>query len=1056
MLEAAGLSLPGAVPAAGLRLLEEGPAEKAAEGAASTATEEEPVATGAKAAAGEKPVETMAMDAGASNETGEGAKKEGGAAEEEEEEEFTPVDVGCGWMLLGSVAMTMVLFYLVNWKDDDIRRYSWGIISTTISIFTAVLIFSGVNDLYMAWLVNPLLGHRHGLYDFDRAALGFLLFGAFLVLLHTVVGFFSGAWKLNRTTVGRLVYKPVELPEAVWVIADPLRADYGTALDESEVRNHTGEKSIAFKDNMEVFVRKKHMAREARERRTKCWATLFAHMAGFAAINAGGDVQHVMIFKSSPLTSLGSVAITAVLFATQCSASVWSSHPAGCVVESIAPLKDCSAMAITVVSSGFVSVDGLDRARLVLLTYVSAIFRPPDSDEALEPYMPVTNHFICRITHLLGGLRRWQSAYLSWCAELCREEAEEAENDIFSLEPSLAVSFLLVQVIRFSVTGVLPGKLGDEGGEFRPVASQVLALYGVGVGFAVLTGLITYFAGHKGKIAELAQGTTAMGFAWCFLWATRWAALGWSVLEDASAGPATMEGRILIALVLSVAAIGVIFLLDTIEDLGSDNPRISKIIQNIINSLSILVGFTWEHCFDGGVEAVASTTFHPVLMKIIFTFLSALALILAIPMIVINGYDHSGLLAWPPAMKHGRVTSVDDHQVRTFFHHVEQALKSMEHIKPTVRIVKTGTGKVIIPAWRRYILVKVRGLTKLSGGYFLELLLRCLEIPLWLKPSWELIRQVLILADFQKERREATKERAWNRELVCWTRVAKKVPVAMAGGLAEPKQTVQRGEGVLLIELALRGGSKITMSSVLAPDSALAGQEEYPLANQSVRACNLETRLANRDNKKVFKYITQTHASTELRDNARLCVKWTLCSITVLSWVIIGAVKFQRIVTRLAGRGFFAGPRGPRLALSREPEGLFEHDVTAEHFAKMAARKGIHVADPAGTMKRMYETFIGKRVEPEESQQVPTKDSDPQEEVKDPKTKKKKKKDKKKHGSSTSSSSSSSSSNKKQLGCKCMSSAIPKVMICGAVVLHESSCYSDHKGERQQTPGWCL
>jgi len=581
MLEAAGLSLPGVVPAAGLRLLEEGPAEKAAEGAASTATEEEPVATGAKAAAGEKPVETMAMDAGASNETGEGAKKEGGEAEEEEEEEFTPVDVGCGWMLLGSVAMTMVLFYLVNWKDDDIRRYSWGIISTTISIFTAVLIFSGVNDLYMAWLVNPLLGHRHGLYDFDRAALGFLLFGAFLVLLHTVVGFFSGAWKLNRTTVGRLVYKPVELPEAVWVIADPLRADYGTALDESEVRNHTGEKSIAFKDNMEVFVQKKHMAREARERRTKCWATLFAHMAGFAAINAGGDLQHVMIFKSSPLTSLGSVAITAVL--------------------------------------------------LVLLTYVSAIFRPPDSDEASEE--------------------------MAECAELCREEAEEAENDIFSL----AVSFLLVQVIRFSVTGVLPGKLGDEGGEFRPVASQVLALYGVGVGFAVLTGLITYFAGHKGKIAELAQGTTAMGFAWCFLWATRWAALGWSVLEDASAGPATMEGRILIALVLSVAAIGVIFLLDTIEDLGSDNPRISKIIQNIINSLSILVGFTWEHCFDGGVEAVASTTFHPVLMKIIFTFLSAL---------------------------------------------------------------------VIIPAWRRYILVKV-----------------------------------LILADFQKERREATKEAKTDRSL---------------------------------------------------------------------------------------------------------------------------------------------------------------------------------------------------------------------------------------------------------------------------------------------------
>ena len=31
-----------------------------------------------------------------------------------------------------------------NWPDDDIRLYAWTIISTTLSIFTAVLSFSGV------------------------------------------------------------------------------------------------------------------------------------------------------------------------------------------------------------------------------------------------------------------------------------------------------------------------------------------------------------------------------------------------------------------------------------------------------------------------------------------------------------------------------------------------------------------------------------------------------------------------------------------------------------------------------------------------------------------------------------------------------------------------------------------------------------------------------------------------------------------------------------------------------------------------------------------------
>lgn len=33
---------------------------------------------------------------------------------------------------------------LRNWPDDDIRLYAWTIISTTLSIFTAVLSFSGV------------------------------------------------------------------------------------------------------------------------------------------------------------------------------------------------------------------------------------------------------------------------------------------------------------------------------------------------------------------------------------------------------------------------------------------------------------------------------------------------------------------------------------------------------------------------------------------------------------------------------------------------------------------------------------------------------------------------------------------------------------------------------------------------------------------------------------------------------------------------------------------------------------------------------------------------
>lgn len=58
--------------------------------------------------------------------------------EEEEEEEFTPVDVGCSWTLIGSLFFTMVMFYFVNYPDDDIKRYTWAIINTTLSAATLI------------------------------------------------------------------------------------------------------------------------------------------------------------------------------------------------------------------------------------------------------------------------------------------------------------------------------------------------------------------------------------------------------------------------------------------------------------------------------------------------------------------------------------------------------------------------------------------------------------------------------------------------------------------------------------------------------------------------------------------------------------------------------------------------------------------------------------------------------------------------------------------------------------------------------------------------------
>merc|ERR1711904_506603 len=118
-----------------------------------------------------------------------------------------------------------------------------------------------------------------------------------------------------------------------------------------------------------------------------------------------------------------------------------------------------------------------------------------------------------------------------------------------------------------------------------------------------------------------------MSFAWCVLWATRWLALGWGFLAAIGCSPETMQGRVLLALVLSGMSLIFIFVLDKVEDAAGGHSRLDRVIQNIVNALSILVGLSWEYCFDGGLEAVVSVTDHPLLIKLVFTFLVALVIL---------------------------------------------------------------------------------------------------------------------------------------------------------------------------------------------------------------------------------------------------------------------------------------------------------------------------------------------------------------------------------------------------------------------------------------------
>lgn len=91
------------------------------------------------------------------------------------------LDSAVSVMLLGSISFHMSLFYLVNHKDEDIKRYSWQVISCTISIFCAVLLFQALNGFF-----EKYMGHHHSV----ALDMGHLLF--WLLALQLLLAYMSG------------------------------------------------------------------------------------------------------------------------------------------------------------------------------------------------------------------------------------------------------------------------------------------------------------------------------------------------------------------------------------------------------------------------------------------------------------------------------------------------------------------------------------------------------------------------------------------------------------------------------------------------------------------------------------------------------------------------------------------------------------------------------------------------------------------------------------------------------------------------------------------------
>lgn len=471
-------------------------------------------------------------------------------SEEEEGEEgpasTTDLEVAC--MLLGAVTLVVSLFYLVNWPDDDIRYYTWSIISMTISIFSAVLLFHGISEMFEYLTAS--------FSQWSMVVFHYIHCTAYFVAMQLVIGYEAGM-------IGEEGYTQIDLDQEKWTLADGMRADYGhelTPAQELRVRSHNGKRSHIQDDwGNEVPVVKRNLAMEQRKRRMKCFAGLLSHLAAFATIDAGGVLMHTDVFSASPLMAFIAAATTSLL--------------------------------------------------VIFYFWLSFKFRDAHMKAAKQ-----------------AGRQGRRAA-------MCQEYVVDAENDIFALSSS----FLLIQVIRFQISGLLPDSEGIERPELPHDAAVVIHLFIVGlicvassVAFSVIVSRMSMQQEEEepGNILRLRILNTCMlfsgmGFAWCTLWGVRWICVIVSFIDME-----TMIGRIECALILCVFSGSCVMFLDVISDSAKGSGFRSVLaIETLIEALALLIGFSWEQCFAHGVSVVSSRTPHAHLTKLGLGFAVLLLLV---------------------------------------------------------------------------------------------------------------------------------------------------------------------------------------------------------------------------------------------------------------------------------------------------------------------------------------------------------------------------------------------------------------------------------------------
>jgi len=192
----------------------------------------------------------------------------------------------------------------------------------------------------------------------------------------------------------------------------------------------------------------------------------------------------------------------------------------------------------------------------------------------------------------------------------------EAETDVMAL----TTSWQLVQTLQFLITGRLPNKEGKEAWVLlvHHSSSQVLAMLASSLFFVVAMTIVIFNTKAIDKLTaqvsrneaslkwllrvkETILAVISMGFAWSVFVSGEWFIASLPLIRTTEDD---MLLQVSLAMFFSMTCFTCIRGLDMIADwhLGME---VDHTIVQIISAVGILIGFSWEQCFDVALDSLS-------------------------------------------------------------------------------------------------------------------------------------------------------------------------------------------------------------------------------------------------------------------------------------------------------------------------------------------------------------------------------------------------------------------------------------------------------------------